>query len=84
MDAIVLHPVAHSTLIKITIADGSEGMSHSEGVFAADLKARSGSSARSSTRRPRLRPRVEEMRRIYAGRNASEVEPSALKLVARR
>ena len=37
MDGILLSPVGHSTLVKITVADGSDGMAHTDGVFAANL-----------------------------------------------
>ena len=75
MDSIVLTPIAHSALVKITVADGSDGQAHSDGVFAADLASAFdivsvilGLSDRN------FGERVEQMKAAYFTRNGSDLQ----------
>jgi len=39
MDALVLKPIPNAPFVHVKIADGSEGMAHSDGVLCASLDA---------------------------------------------
>jgi hypothetical protein len=39
MDTLIIQPVRHSTLVSLKIADGSDGLSHSDGVVCSDIDA---------------------------------------------